>query len=243
MVWRAPGAAKPRRVPWGWVALGLAGPLAAAIIAFAILQPVKVLPLGEPAPVFELMGPGGEPFRSHERDGRIVFYFLGMGRDRERTGPLLEAMAATAQALTDRGWLGRRVELAFITLDPEHDTPAELARLARERGLDRFMSAAAGEGPGLSLLTGSPVAVKLAVGTGFGLYYAPPALVDGTPRFVYQPTVIAVDGGGRVRARRPGPPAVATLVRDAELLVEEADARGASRLLFAGAHLFLCYVP
>lgn len=242
MVERAGAAARPSRFPWGWVALAVAVVLAAAIIAFAVFQPVKVLPLGEPAPVFELAGIQGETFRSHERDGRIVFYFFGASRDRSRTGPMLESMAATADELAARGWLGSRVELVFITLDPDHDTPEKLAQLAREAALERYTESTAPP-PGVSLITGSPVAVKLAVGTGFGVYYEPPALVDGTLQFAYEPAVILVDGGGRIRARRPGRTPVGTLIRDAELLVEEADARGASRLLFAGAHLFLCYVP
>ncbi|HEY8531486.1 MAG TPA: SCO family protein [Limnochorda sp.] len=225
------------------MALAVAVALAAGIIAFAVLQPVKVLPLGDPAPIFELVGIRGEAFRSHERDGRIVLYFLGVSRDRDRTGPVLASMAGVAEELLARGWLGSRVELAFITLDPEHDTPAELARLAREAALEPYTVRQDGQAPGVSLLTGSPVAVKLAVGTGFGVYYEPPAFVDGSWRFVYEPAVIVVDGGGRIRARRPGSTPVWALVRDTELLVKEADARGASRLLFAGAHLFLCYVP
>lgn len=243
MVQPGEAAARRSRVPWGWVGLGAALVLAAAIIAFAVFQPVKVLPLGEPAPVFELTGIQGEAFRSHERDGRIVFYFLGVARDQAQTGPLLEVMAATAEELATRGWLGSRVELVFITLDPEHDTPAQLAQLARDARLEAYTQGRAGQAPGVSLVTGPPVAVKLAVGTGFGLYYEPPVLVDGALRFVYEPAVIVVDGGGTIRARRPGTTTAGTLVRDAELLVEEADAQGASRLLFAGAHLFLCYVP
>lgn len=235
--------ARHTRVPWGWVGLAVALVLAAGIIAFAVLQPVKVLPLGDPAPVFELVGIHGEIFRSHERGGRIVLYFLGVSRDHARTGPMLASMAGVAEELQARGWLGSRVELAFITLDPEHDTPAELARLAREAALEPYTVNPSGQVPGVSLVTGSPVALKLAVGTGFGVYYEPPAFVDGTWRFVYEPAVIVVDGGGRIRARRPASFPVGALIRDIELLVNEADARGASRLLFAGAHLFLCYVP
>lgn len=237
-------------LPWSWVALGVALLAAGGILTFAIAQPVKVLPRMEPAPVFELASAAGGTFRSHEREGRVVIYLFGASRDQGRIQQLLELMRGTAFALADRDWLGTRAELALISLDPEFDTPEVLADLARSARLapwigGSFQGAGLGfEGPGIQLLSGPPVAVKLAAGSGFGIYYEPPAPVDDGLHFVYEPTVVIVDGAGTVRARyRAEAIGVETLMRDVDLLLEEADAEGASRLLFAGAHLFLCYVP
>lgn len=237
-------------LPWSWIALG-AGLLAAGgILTFAIARPIKVLPRMEPAPVFELASAAGGTFRSHEREGRVVVYLFGASRDRGRVEQLLELMRETALAMSGRNWLGTRAELALISLDPEFDTPAVLADLARSAGLTPWMGGSfqgeslGSEGSGIQLLSGPPVAVKLAAGSGFGIYYEPPAPVGDRLQFVYEPTVVVVDGAGTVRARyRAEAIGVETLMRDVDLLLAEADAEGAARLLFAGAHLFLCYVP
>ncbi|BAS27799.1 SCO family protein [Limnochorda pilosa] len=240
-----PGVRQRVRPRWSLIALGAGVLSAAGLFYFALAQPVKVLPLMEPAPVFELVDATGAPFRSHERDGRIEIYFFGASRDTGRIEELFALMRDGAQELASRGWLGRRAELAFVTLDPDHDDPTVLADLSQVVGAPEMTEAQESPGPagrGLHFLSGSPVAVKLAVGSGFGLYYEPPVQVGKGLRFVYEPTVIVVDGGGTVRGRYPAAaidPEI--LVRDVGLLVEEADAAGASRLLFAGAHLFLCY--
>src|SRR5690625_5151523 len=90
------------------------------------------------------------------------------------------------------------------------------------------------------MLTGSWVALRLAVGTGFGLYYEVPS--DGDGAFVYEPTVAIVDWNGVLRARY-GPDEVDTqvLLLDMGLLSREIAAEGAEAWVYAGAHLFLCY--
>ena len=97
------------------------------------------------------------------------------------------------------------------------------------------------------MLTGSWVAIRLVVGTGFGVYYeAPQPAGDGAyepagpPR--YDPTVIIVDGDHVIRARYALEGFdTSTLVRDVNLLAKEAEAQGATRWIYEGAHLFLCY--
>ncbi|HVA84495.1 MAG TPA: SCO family protein [Candidatus Binataceae bacterium] len=63
--------------------------------------------------------------------------------------PLMTArMAVVAKLLGPK--LGRQVTLVSITIDPEHDQPAELEKYARARGADE---------PGWLFLTGTPAQI------------------------------------------------------------------------------------
>ena len=222
---------------WLWRAGAASGAaLVAAAALFAVLRPVQVLPRLQVLAPFELTDQQGRPFRSHER-GRTVLYAVGASREGEVTPRTLELLAGVGERLQQQGWLGTQVELAFVTIDPEHDSAAVMAEL------DRRLRAGRGLGTGVSFLTGSPVAVKLAVGGGLQVYYEPPAGPAQRPRFTYDPALVLVDPQGiirgryRVGARETSPD---ELLRRIRLVVQEAAASGMRRWVYEGAHLFLC---
>lgn len=217
----------------GWAA---GATLVAAVTLFSLVRPVQVLPRLQVLAPFELTDQQGRPFRSHER-GRTVLYAVGASREQELTPRTLELLASVGQRLEQQGWLGSRVELAFITIDPEHDSVAVAAQLAQR------LRAGPGLGEGVSVLTGSPVAVKLAVGGGLQVYYRPPAGPAQQPRFSYDPVLVLVDPWGFIRARyrlTAGEASPERVLRHIGLVVQEAAASGVSRWVYEGTHLFLC---
>lgn len=211
--------------------------LAAGVAFFAIGRPVKVLPRMAPAPPFELLDPWGETVSAPAEDEAITFYTFGALRDAEGMAAIERFVSDAGRALAEAGH-GERVRFRFISVDPDHDTPEALRQAIH-----------AAQGSPLSevtMLTGSWVAIRLVVGTGFGVYYEPPQASDhptetaGPPR--YDPTIIVVDDDHVIRARYPLQSLdTATLVRDVNLLAKEAEAQGATRWIYEGAHLFLCY--
>lgn len=66
------------------------------------------------------------------------------------TCPMLTAKMAAAGKLLGAA-LGKRIRIVSITIDPEHDHPAELLRYARDRGADH---------PGWLFLTGKPEQIE-----------------------------------------------------------------------------------
>ncbi len=121
------------------------------------------------------------------------------------------------------------VRLVTISIDPETDTPEQLAAYAAQLGADPAV---------WQFVTGSPVQIKSVVGGGFSVYYA--TREDGIR---FDPAFMLVDGAGLWRAEyRTAAPDVDIILRDINLLAEEAQhADGPSRLAYEAAHLFLCY--
>lgn len=200
---------------------------------FALARPVQVLPLMGPVATFELMDERGEPFRLHEQTGRVGVYTFGATRDEARLREAARLFNEFAAALKANPEQAELVDLIFVTIDGDYDTPERLAAIRPMFQVGHDMS--------VRFLTGSWVALRLAVGTGFGVYYETPT-EEGDATFVYEPTVAIVDWNGVLRARY-GPDEVSTdiLIRDMGLLSREFNAQGAQAWVYAGAHLFLCY--
>lgn len=215
--------------------------LVAAIVAFAVFRPVQVLPRVGPAPPLELVDETGRVFRAPGSESEITIYTFGASRDLQGLDELGRFYREVGRALADAG-REEAVAFRFITIDPDHDTPDALAgAAARIRGERMFAL------PEISFLTGSWVAVRTAVGAGFGVFFEAAAGAEAVetdasrpPR--YDPAVIVVDSDHVIRSRyRLGEVQAATILRDVELIGREAEATGAGRLIYEGAHLFLCY--
>lgn len=207
-----------------WVGLSL---FVAASLGYLVVKPIRVLPRLGPAPVFRLVDQEARPVTHESFLGQPVLFSFFTASPEDRTARAMAEHLRRLAGLVDEGPGGApSLQLVTITVDPERDTPERLRTFAREMGVDpqrwRFLT-----GPGL--------AVKLAVGTGFGVYYE-------TPPGAYDPRYVLVDGQGEIRAVYPGPTLdIPAVLSDLELLRREAGARGAARLAYAAAHWFACY--
>lgn len=204
--------------------------LVAGLAYFAFARPLAVTPRLGPASAFRLVDARERPVTHQALAGYTVIYSFFTTAASDRAG---QVMAGQLRALQDHMAQDparfERVRLAAITLDPEQETPGRIAEFAREAGADpsRWV-----------FLTGPPLAVKLTVGSGFGVYYD---IVPGGPP-VYESRYVLVDGQGVIRGIYPGPNLdVPRLLRDLDRVERESRATGAARLGYEAAHLFLCY--
>lgn len=229
-----PGRNTGQRVHWWWILLVVGVLLVAGVFAFAVFQPIKVLPRMRLAPGFSLIDQNGQRLTSESLRGNVVLYnflYTGCGDD-------CDAMNATMQQVQQRvdevtqGALP--VQFVTISFDPTHDTPEALADYAERLGADpqrwRFAS-------------GDPARLKEIIGGGFEAYYAP----DEQGGFQFDPTFVLVDGWGIIRGKyryQVQVPDAERILRHIGVLNEEVQkATGANKLIYEAAHLFLCYAP
>jgi protein SCO1/2 len=122
--------------------------------------------------------------------------------------------------------------LVTISFDPAHDTPEVLRAYAQAVGADpaRWRFA-----------TGDPARLKHIIGGGFEVYYAPND--DGS--YTFDPAFVLVDGWGIIRAEyhyRTLVPDTERMLRHIGVIAEEVrNSKGAARVAYEAAHLFLCY--
>lgn len=203
------------------------------VLYFGIGRPIRVLPLLDVIPVFELVDHRGEPYRSHERTERPTLYAVAATRDRANLTATVNRMMELRNALAERG-REDAIDFVIITVDPDYDDPE---RIQSEVEDIEFFSYSNNY-----FLTGSWLAVKFAVGNGLGIYFEDPRVEDGEVQFVYDSTWVLVDPTGTIRSRYSGRTVeLSHLLRDLDLLQKELDAEGASQYLYRAAHLFLCY--
>lgn len=84
-----------------------------------------VLDPPKPAPDFVLTAHTGQPFRLSEQRDKVVLLFFGFTNCPDVCPTALSDMAVVMRKLGDDA---KHVQVAFITLDPERDTPARLAK-------------------------------------------------------------------------------------------------------------------
>lgn len=204
--------------------------LLATMIWFVVARPVKVLPRGEPFPPFALTDQRGTRLLDSDLRGRMVFVSLMHRRCGDECAEQIRRLLELRQVLQSSGRLGSEVLFLTITLDPAHDTPADLAALAGELGVDpqtwRFV-------------TGDPREIKLIVGGGLGVYYTEP---DEHGKLYAERRTFLIDPSGMIRTSYPaeGPP-LAIALRDIDLIAREMGSQGAMRLVYEASHLFVCY--
>ncbi len=203
----------------------------AAAMAFAILQPIKVLPRLRLAPGYALVSADGELVNSEAARGTVTLYTFAP----TTCGDECDRIDATMAEVRDR--VAADVELEgtefrLITIALDQAGPEDLAAAAAASGAD---------GSVWQWLAGEEAAVRTIVGGGFRRFYETEA--DGSIRF--DPGYVLVDGAGIVR----GEYRYQTLADDADKIVDHigvlADeiryANGATAVAYEAAHLFLCY--
>lgn len=231
-------------LPWRWLIL-LAIPVA-GILAFAIFQPLLVLPRMGLGPGFGLVDSNGQRVTNEDLRGQIVLYnitYTGCADTCPQTTPV---MAEVYRSLETINLQNIPVSLVTISLDPAHDTPEVLSTFADQYRPSQTAATvnstdqeAVPAAVPWHFVTGDALPLKYVVGGGFGIYYQDNE--DGT--FTFDPTFVLVDGAGLIRAKyRTATPNIATIQRDLELVAKEAvESTGATRLAYEAAHLFLCY--
>jgi protein SCO1/2 len=227
----------PAALPWLiWFAIPVG-----AILAFAIFQPLLVLPRMGLGPGFGLVDQQGVRLTNEDLRGRIVLYNFTYTNCAAPCPQTTGRMAEVRALLATMNTRNIPVELVTISFDPERDTPAQLQAFAARYGANPQQATTDGAKSLVPwhFVTGEALPLKYVIGGGFGSYYQ--ANEDGS--FTFDPTFVMVDGAGIIRAKyRNAMPDLPTLQRDIELIAKEAaESTGATRLAYEAAHLFLCY--
>jgi protein SCO1/2 len=203
--------------------------VAGGLVAFFSLRAYGVLPRLGVGPGFALVDQAGRIVTSEDLRGSVVVYSFGYAE----CGSACDATYATihdVQARLAEQDLPEEAPVEFVTisLDPERDSPQQLASFVASDGL------AAGN---WRFLTGEPGALETVVEQGFEVPYV--ELPDGSLQF--EPTIILVDDRGIVRAEyRDELPTTSQLARAVESVVNEATSAGVSGMVYGAAHLFGC---
>jgi protein SCO1/2 len=217
-------------VRWIQVVYLSLGILALALLGFAVLKPIQVLPRGETLPSFNFIDQRGTRLSDWDVLGSITLYNVSYAGCLAPCPQTSQALRAVQDRLAGEAAGTLPVTLVTLSIDPDHDTPAALSAQAAALGADprlwRFAS-------------GNPAQLKQLIGGTFGTYYTRRA--DGA--YTVDPVVVLVDDQSLVRAiYRTDTPDIDRILRDIRLLEAEAQGRnGASRYLYELAHLFVCY--
>jgi protein SCO1/2 len=229
-----PGRGTGRRFHWWWILPIVGVLLVAGVFAFAIFQPIKVLPRMRLAPGFTLVDQNGQRLTSEDMRGTVVLYnflYTGCGDECDRMNATMQEVQ---QRLSGMDLGGLPVEFVTISFDPANDTPEALQRYAESLGADTSQ---------WRFATGDEARLKQLIGGGFEAYYAP----DGAGGFQFDPTFVLVDGWGIIRGKyryQVQVPDADRILRHIGVLAEEVQkATGPNKLIYEAAHLFLCYAP
>jgi protein SCO1/2 len=235
------------RSPSTWPQVALIGGMvvAAAILLFAVVRPVKVMPYLAQAPVYTVIDQHGQPFSSGDLENHVVVYDFIYTHCTTVCPAMTGQMLQIQRALDEAGWLGDEVMLVTVTFDPERDTPQRLLDYATQINANP---------EAWVWLTGEPVAVKQLVGSEFGVYFErvpvdeaearaaglTPEQIESAYDFIHSTSFVVVDGQGRIRAEYQQMLDVDQALRDIGLVVREANA-GWARPLWQAAHLLRAY--
>ncbi len=215
---------------WWWLAVGIVAATILAVAAFAVFQPIKVLPRMRLAPGFSLTDQRGVRLTNEALRGQFVLYGFGYTRCGAACEPVDRVMRGVKERLAGLPSDAVPVSLVTISFDPERDTAAALAAYAQAAGADGVRWRFGASDPSLT---------KAIIGGGFEVFYQP----DGKGGFQFDPAFVLVDGWGIIRAEyRNQLPNPERIWQHLLVLQEEArNSTGASRLAYEAAHLFLCY--
>jgi protein SCO1/2 len=200
-------------------------------MAFAIFQPIKVLPRLRPAPGYSLVDEHGDRFTSEDARGMITLYSfmpLDCGDDCDDVARTMSTVRDAVGTQVDLGDVEFR--LVTVVLDPDA-TPTELAAAAARAGDDE----PTGE-HGWVWLSGSADQIENVVGLGFRRASDPER---------WTPSYAVVDGWGTIR----GEYRYSTRLDDADKLIRHLDVLGGelrhrsgiATFAYDAAHAFQCY--
>jgi len=201
-------------------------------VAFAVFEPIQVLPRLRLAPGYSLVGQDGTSINSEQSRGALTLYSFASTDCDEQCDEMYATMAEVSRRVPNEVDLAdTEFRQITIALNPE-PTPEQLVSAATGAGAD---------GQQWQWASGDQQDLANVVRSGFGVYFDAEAgqAVDFDSRF------ILVDGAGVVR----GDYRYQTIANDADkllrhinILAEEVrNAHGATAVAYEAAHLFLCY--
>ena len=158
-----------------------------AVLAFALLQPVKVRPRIGLAPGFVFTDQNGNQLTSEDLRGKFALYNFTYTRCAAPCPQTSETMQAVQEMTSQIDTGGIPLELVTISFDPTHDTPETLAAYAAAVGADTLR---------WHFVTGTAERLKDVIGRGFSVYYAP----DDKGGFTVRPR-LCIGGWQRHHAR------------------------------------------
>jgi protein SCO1/2 len=156
----------------------------------ALSETEKQLGAGAPFPFHALMDERARMVTPERFKGRdlLVNFLYGRCSDPSMCSATAQRMASLQAALPER--LRSRVEMVFVTLDPDFDTPARCLQYLRKTGMDR---------PGFCMLTGPAVATE-------GLYRLCGLRMEryGDTGIQHTQVTFWIDAEGRMKGTFPG---------------------------------------
>lgn len=200
-------------------------------MAFAIFEPIQVLPRIRIAPGFALVDQTGRTLTSEDGAGVVTLYSFAPTSCGSACDPIFETVAEVSRRVSSGIDMGD-AEFRAVTISLDSSDPGVLAAASAESGADGAVWRWAGAEPDM---------LRAIVGGGFGVYYED----TGSGEVAFDQTYVIVDGTGLIR----GEYTYATLASDADrltrhigLLADEIrNADGNTALLYEAAHVFLCY--
>lgn len=217
---------KKRHLLYAVLALFVLGTL-----SFALFRPILVLPRIGLAAGFSLIDQNGNRLTNEDLRGQIVLYnftYTYCAPPCSQTTPVMAEVQSRLAELDNPS--GLPITLVTISFDPERDSSAVLQQFASQWTANQA---------NWHFLTGEASALKWVIGGGFSVFYQ----MEQDGNFTFDPALMLVDGAGILRAEyRTATPEVERLLRDMQLIVTEVNnSKGASRVAYEAAHLFLCY--
>ena len=203
-----------------------------AALAFAIFEPIQVLPRIRLAPGYLLTDQSAATLTSEDVRGDIVLYNFGYSGCGDDCAEMNQTMVEI-QGRLDEADVGE-TDVRFITIsfDSETDTPPVLQEYADT--LDANPE-------NWSFATGEPDHITNVVKAGFEAYYEEQD--DGS--FTFDPVFVLVDGWGVIRGEyryQTNASDTNKILHHLDILGEEIrNANGAATLAYEAAHFFLCY--
>lgn len=193
-------------------------------MAFAILQPIQVLPRLRLAPGYALVDQSGAGITSEDGRGKVTLYTFVPAACGERCDTVFTTMTEVRDRVErEIDLAGAELRLVTMVLDPDVD-PASVAAARNDAGADWIW------------LAGTERQVQNVVGLGFR---RSTSVDDFTPSYAI------VDGWGMIR----GEYRYQTLAADSDKIVRHIDVLGSElrndsgfvSFVYEAAHAFQCY--
>jgi protein SCO1/2 len=193
----------------GLIVFLLVGVVAAGVLLFSEPASFRGTTYGEPypiAPEIELTRAGGTGFRLSETRGKVVALFFGYTSCPDICPT---TMAELNQAFQQLGNKSDQVQVLFVTVDPQRDTPERVQEYVNHFNSD-FIGLSGSESELVGVWNEYGVFRQIVEGTSAAGY-----LVDHTAR------VTLIDQQGNLRVSFPFDTPVEDVVHDLDLLLKE----------------------